>query len=140
MLVSLLLIMIYVTLFLSVYIFNERQNSVTQRRNTASTLAYSNLKKVTRVAQIPSAAPYACTTSTGSDANNLTVAPDATGADLIAGGVIQAEPSPSSLTNVRQSLSVTYPQGCSPGAPVRIVSKVQYDTTLQEVSHATYVY
>ena len=139
MLVAIMLITIYVALFLQIYITNERQRNMTQQRNSASLIAYSNLRKITNRAQIPSGAPFACNTATDSTATNLTVKSDAIGADLIAGGIVPPETVPASLKNVSQYLYVTYPQGCAADLPARIVSKITYGNPTQEISHATYV-
>lgn len=138
--VTLMLLSLYAVLILQLFVANERQRVALEQRNAATMIAYSNLRKITSKAQIPTGAPYDCTLATGAGANNLVARSDAEGVELLGTSLVSPEATPTLLQSAQQRLYLTYPQGCDAQLPIRLVSKVTYGSPSREVVHATYVY
>lgn len=152
-LVTLSIVALFLALFFQAYMLSEAQKKATMLRASASDIAQSNLRKITKRADVPASA--ACDSSGGSgNTNNLIVNPNAPGSTIARGTADTPAPPgeqypwtssliPEKLTNTGlpassvQALMVQYPRGCTASMPAKILSTVNYGS--ESVVHVAYV-
>ncbi len=155
MIVALIVMSLFLTMFFQTYSTNESQRLAIARRAAAYDIATTNLSKISTKTGLP-----ACDISATGNKNNLQI--DSTlvtnGGSIVAtnkpagiptwasaavsGGATDGiaeesltdTPLPSDTT---QELRVLYPQGCSPQMPITIVSVVSYGS--ESVRRAAFV-
>jgi prepilin-type N-terminal cleavage/methylation domain-containing protein len=138
--ITLAVMSIFLILFFQTYLANIAQQNAIILRSAADDIAVTNLKKVpTRSSGLLGS--VTCDTGTPS-ANDLTAVPPGTGTVINLTGTAYEEKRtgtglPASTT---QTLTVLYPQGCTPPGtvPIEIISTVTYGS--ESVKHATYIY
>lgn len=152
MIVTLVVLSIFLTLFFQLFLLGLSQKKVVTLRAAANDIAMNNLRKLNKASLIPAT----CDGSTnGSNNKNNAALNPALNTDGNYGMVIAQSPAqganpsfPSPLTpellsgtglpsSTIQTLYVIYPQGCYPQNPVKVISTVTYGT--ETVTHATYV-
>lgn len=161
MIVTLVVMSLFLTMFFQVYSTNESQRLAVARRAAAYDIATSNLSKISSKAGFY-AVPYACDSSASGNKNNLQIKPalvDGGGSTIATnspGGsptwaAAAATPgatdgiAPESITDTvlpagtTQELKVLYPQGCFPDKPITIVSIVSYGSGSESVQRAAFV-
>lgn len=147
MIVALIVMSLFLTMFFQTYSTNESQRLAITRRAAAYDIATSNLSKISSKTGLP----------TCSSSNDLTASPSSSGSIIatnkpaitptwstaaaltgatngIATEPLTDTPLPSDTT---QELRVLYPQGCSAQMPVTIVSIVNYGS--ESVRRAAFI-
>ncbi len=141
-LVTVVLAGIFLAFFTQMFRASSAQQISTARQSRANNIAFSNLNKFPRPANISPA--YVCDPSTtvATNTNNLAINPNAAGTVVLNNASSNREPTDESLGSVVQEVRAFSPQGCvASGNLVKLVSKVQYGYVGQrdEVVYATYV-
>lgn len=142
MIVTLVVLSLFLGFLFQAYMLSFSQKNTTVLRTTANDVAQSNVRKITKRADIPAAGICDDTIGTG-NTNNLQRNQNATGTVIASGGSWPSPMKPESLTDTglpastTQSLTVIYPQGCNSLMPAKIISTVTYGS--ETVVHATYV-
>lgn len=142
--VTLVVMAVFVTLFFQTYLTNVTQQKAVIARSAADDIAVTNLKKITtRNSTLISGNSITC-----GSANDLTATPAGTGSviDLhtYASGTYEESLSGTDLAAypaTKQTLTILYPQGCNPPAtvPIEVISTVNYNSGGESVQHATYI-
>ncbi len=137
MVVALVVMSIFMTLFFQLYMTSESQRIAVVRRAAANDIAMTNLQKIPAKAAIPGTTTPC--QSGGGSVNNLVDNPSAVGSTVAWSATLAAEVQtgtslPPSTTQV---LTVFYPSGCGSTMPAKIVSTVTYGS--ETVSRAAFV-
>jgi prepilin-type N-terminal cleavage/methylation domain-containing protein len=153
MIVTLVVLSIFLTLFFQLFLLGLSQKKVVTLRATANDIAMNNLRKISTKTLIPAA--DACDSSTNGSGNpnnallNSNLNNDgATGNSIIGRATSSTNTFPSPMapetitgtglpSSTIQTLYVIYPQGCFDQNPAKIISTVTYG--METVTHATYV-
>lgn len=142
MIVTLVVLSLFLGFLFQAYVLSFSQKNTTVQRTVANDIAQSNVRKITKRADIPAAG--ACDDSLGTgNTNNLQRNQDAPGTVIASGSSWPSPMTPELVTNTglpastTQSLTVIYPQGCNSLMPAKIISTVTYGS--ETVIHATYV-
>lgn len=152
-LVTLGVVALFLGLFFQTYMLSSSQKNATMLRASASDVAQSNLRKITKRADVPASAACDTTTGTGNK-NNLLLNANAAGSTIARGTAETPAPPgelnpwtsslvPEKLDNTGlpasavQALLVQYPRGCTASMPAKIIATVSYGT--ESVIHAAYV-
>lgn len=159
MLVSLIVLALFLTLFFQLYFVSESQRLTSARFAAAHDIAAANLRKITSKAQIPGS-PSCSTTPGAANQNNLTKNPNAKGSLLATNATAGPETSPTwhtaglatedingtylpkpEGTATIQTLRVRYPKDCGAEAVAEIVSIVTYTASgrTETVTRSAYV-
>lgn len=134
MVVTLIVLALFLTLFFQLYATSESQRLAVLRRAAANDIAMTNLKKISVKTLIPSG--QSCANGGGTIATNVSGQnPTWTAASL------NAEPiSGTSLPNdTTQTVAASYPYGCSAAMPAKITSTVSYSSGSETVTRETYI-
>ncbi len=134
-LVTLVITVLFLTTFFSLYMSMESQRIATGRRALASNIAYSNLSKVTDRSTVVAAA--ACDASTSGNVNNLSINSSATGSNITS--LITTEPTTGLGNPTTQTVRAFYPRGCAAGMPIKIQATTTFGNPAESVVHATYI-
>lgn len=153
-LVTLGVVALFLGILFQTYNLNTSQKTATILRASASDIAQSNLRKVTKRTAIPSSGACDNTASGAGNENNLIRNPNAPGS-IIARGTAE-DPDPPGESNpwtnslvpekldgtglpaaTVQSLAVQYPRGCADEMPAKVIATVTYGS--ESIVHAAYV-
>lgn len=141
MVVALVVISVFTTLFFQLYITNESQRVLVIRLAAANDIANSNLHKLsTKADAVAAIAPATCD-STNSAANTNNQFFNSSAAGTVAPWVptVREEESVTNTglpaTGTTQELRVVFPRGCDALAPVKIISTVSFGS--ETVTRAT---
>lgn len=141
MVVSLVVLSIFLTLFFQLFLAGESQRSSVLRHATASDIATTNLQKITTKEQIPPTTTACDNTTVGSaNPNNLVLDPSETVGSTIAwsSDIVAENLSGTGLpSDTVQRLTVIYARGCDLASPAKILSTVTYGS--ETVTRAAFV-
>jgi prepilin-type N-terminal cleavage/methylation domain-containing protein len=154
MIVALVVLSLFMTLFFQLYMVSESQRLSVVRRAAASDIAMTNLKKITNKTLIPAGTAGCDNVTNGvGNPNNMLLNPalnPATGGSTIATNVSGNTPtwgtagiSVESLTgtyllpSTTQVLKVLYPKGCNNAMPAQVTSTISYGSVT--ITRSTYV-
>lgn len=133
--VTLMVTILFLTSFFSLYMSMESQRIATGRRALASSIAYSNLRKITKKATVTAIAP--CDMAATNNTNNLTINTAAPGSTITS--LITTEPTAGLGNPVTQVVKAFYPHGCSSTVPIKIQATTTYGNPAESVVHAAYI-
>lgn len=120
----------FIAVFYQLYLAVAQGNINARQQATASSLAYSNMRKyTTRPASF---------SGTNCSSNDLTVTPGAAGF-VIYGSQSTVISYAGLPAPVKEYVLVFAPQGCTAGRPIKIESVVEFDSPSKIIKQATYV-
>jgi prepilin-type N-terminal cleavage/methylation domain-containing protein len=122
MIVTLVVLSLFITLFFQLYTTSETQRIAVLRRSAANDIAMSNLKKIDSIANKPATTP-SCASGGGTIATS-------SGSPSWAAAGLNTEPTTNTLLlpDTTQTLAISYPFGCATSKPAKITSTVTYSS------------